>query len=199
MSCSEKFQTRQLKITHFDEFYSNGFLESSLKAIAELVAERAIPIDDIKIELACELLRPDTLDELRRQGIDVSERGHSRKRTSKDLETPSIRFGNVTLFVQRGAWNGYVPERFFELLTRGTKILAMVPNPVAYEEYCFTNSDVYVVRNTDYCGLKAEIKKLYDDWINELLQTPEDLPDSGESEEVYVVAETENRADEVAL
>jgi len=47
------------------------------------------------------------------------------------------------LFIQKGTGNNYVPEKFYGLLTLNKKVLAVVPNPIAYEEIANRDGDVY--------------------------------------------------------
>ena len=166
------YQPRKLKNTHLDEFYSNGFLEDFLKAISDLITCGDIPGKDLEIELVGEHLQEFWLRSLGLHEVVVKTKSKARS-GPPPADEADCQAGAV-LFVQRGAWNGYVPERFFELQTLGTRVLAMVPNPVAYEEYCFINSNLYVVGNKDFTGLKKAIAKLYQDWLAELLEGGDD-------------------------
>ncbi len=73
----------------------------------------------------------------------------------------------AVLFIQRGMRNSYISEKFYELLTLKKKILAVVPNPIAYEEIANRDGAVYVAHIKNKAQIAEMFLKMYTDWEKE--------------------------------
>jgi len=73
----------------------------------------------------------------------------------------------AVLFIQRGTGNSYVSEKFYEIVTLKKKVLAVVPNPIAYEEIANRDSDVYVANIKNQAQIAEMFLKMYGDWEKE--------------------------------
>ena len=73
----------------------------------------------------------------------------------------------AVLFIQRGTGDSCISEKFYELLTLKKKVLAVVPNPIAYEEITNREVDVYVAHIKNQAQIAEMFLKMYKDWEKE--------------------------------
>lgn len=147
-------------LAHADALYSNGILESFLSGLANLLELQAIERDGIEIRF----LNGEPDRRLVRE-LGLEENVVYTRILSKFGSTLScLAQSDALLFIQRGACNGYIPEKFFQLLTLRTRVLAVVPNPLAYEEYASVENGVYIVENRNQANIAKTFLQLYRDW-----------------------------------
>jgi hypothetical protein len=150
-------------LAHPDVFYTNGILESFLEMTANLIAHGDIPGEKFVMKFVNgrpEQKVVETLnleDNMQYTGENVSPQ--ERLRELADSE--------AVLFIQRGTGDSYISEKFYELLTLKKKVLAVVPNPVAYEEIANRDGDVYVAHIKNQAQITEMFLKMYADWEKE--------------------------------
>lgn len=152
-------------LSHVDAFYSSGVLETFLSGVADLIAADVVSKEDFEIRFINGEPDKRLIEQLNLQGNVVYARLPSTFKENMSYLTQST----AILFIQRGACNGYIPERFFEFLTLRKRILALVPNPVAYQEYTLGNEDIYVADIQNYAGILSCFLQMYQDWQGSLL------------------------------
>lgn len=147
-------------LAHADALYSNGILEGILSGLANLLELQAIERDEIEIRFLNGEPDRHLVRELGLEGNVV----YTRILSKFDSTLSWLAQSDALLFIQRGACNGYIPEKFFQLLTLRTRVLAVVPNPIAYEEYASGGDGVYVVENRNQANIANTFLQLHRDW-----------------------------------
>jgi len=154
---------RKFTLAHPDVFYINGTLESFLERIANLIETGRISKENFVMKFVNG--RPEQKvveglnlqDNLKYSGESLSFQ--ERRRQLADSE--------AVLFIQRGTGNSHVSEKFYELLTLNKKVLAIVPNPIAYEEIVNRDQDVYVADINNQAQISEMFLKMYGAWEKE--------------------------------
>ncbi len=113
-------------------------------------------------EVVCSLVSKGAMDQQQFEVELVREAAPSDIRP--DRWRHRLRAADAILFIQRGHWNGYVPERFFELLALGRPLLAMVSHPDSYRDYCNSKNNVYVVGKRGRRQIRDGLSALYMGW-----------------------------------
>lgn len=147
-------------LAHADALYSNGILEGILSGLANLLELQAIERDEIEIRFLNGEPDRHLVRELGLEGNVV----YTRILSKFDRTLSWLAQSDALLFIQRGACNGYILEKFFQLLTLRTRVLAVVPNPIAYEEYASGGDGVYVVENRNQANIANTFLQLHRDW-----------------------------------
>jgi len=153
----------KFRLSHLDAFYSNGILESFLTALSGMIAAGEVVAGEIELEFING--EPDR-NRVRKLGLEDLVLYTNAPRTYQ-AQVSCLSNSTTILFIQRGAYNGYVPEKFFELLTVRKPILALVPNPVAYQEYVAQDSSLHVVNNRLAHEASVAFLEMYRAWKSE--------------------------------
>jgi len=154
---------RKFTLAHPDVFYTNGILESFLEMTANLIANGDIPREKFVMKFVNG--RPDqkVLETFNLEdNMQYTAENVSRQERLRELAD-----SEAVLFIQRGSGNGYISEKFYELLTLQRKILAVVPNPIAYEEIANRDGDVYIAHIKNQAQIAEMFLKMYKDWEKE--------------------------------
>ena len=132
-------------LAHPDVFYTNGILESFLEMTADLIETRRISKENFVMKFVNGRPEPKVVEALNLQDnlLYTGENLPFQERLRELADSEAV------LYIQRGTGNGYASEKFYELLTLNKKVLAVVPNPIAYEEISNKDKDVYVAHIKD--------------------------------------------------
>ncbi len=147
-------------LSHPDAFYSNGILEAFLTDLSGLISAGQIPCEDLEVQFVNGEPDRSLLKKLGIQDLAV----YAHVVSSYQAKSSYLAKSTAILFIQRGACNGFIPQRFFELLTLKTNILALVPNPVAYAEYTIQNSNLWVINNRSPHLAGTAFLEMYELW-----------------------------------
>ncbi len=154
---------KKFTLTHPDVFYTNGILESFLEMTADLIETSRISKENFMMKFVNGRPEPKVVEVLNLQD-NLLYAGEDLSFQERLIELAD---SEAVLFIQRGTGNGYVSEKFYELLTLGKKILAVVPNPIAYEEISNRDQDIYVAHIKNKAQIAEVFLKMYADWQKE--------------------------------
>ncbi len=147
-------------LSHPDVFYTNGILESFLETTANLIANGDILRENFVMKFVNGRPEQKVVDKLNLQNnLQYTGENLSFKERLSELGD-----SNAVLFIQRGAGTPYVSEKFYEILALRKKVLAVVPNPMAYEEIEVEDPDVYVAHIKDKTQIADTFLQMYRDW-----------------------------------
>ncbi len=154
---------RKFTLAHPDVFYTNGILESFLEMTANLIANDDIPGEKFVMKFVNGRPEQKFLETLNLEdNMQYTGENVSRQERLRELAD-----SEAVLFIQRGVGNSYISEKFYELLTLKKKVLAVVPNPIAYEEITNREVDVYVAHIKNQAQIAEMFLKMYTDWEKE--------------------------------
>jgi len=153
----------KFRLSHLDAFYSNGILESFLTALSRMISAGEVPASEIELEFINGEPDRNTVRKLWLEGSVIYTNAPRTYRSQVNYLSKA----SAILFIQRGAHNGYVPEKFFELLTVRKPILALVPNPIAYEDYVAQDPALHVVSNRQTQEISAAFLEMHRAWKEE--------------------------------
>ena len=155
--------SKKFTLAHPDVFYTNGILESFLEVTANLIETGKISKENFVMKFVNGRPEQKVVDRLNLQdNLKYSGESLSFQERLRQLED-----SEAVLFIQRGTGNNYVSEKFYELLTLNKKVLAVVPNPIAYEEIANRDPDVYVADINNQAQIAEMFLKMYRAWEKE--------------------------------
>jgi len=154
---------RKFRILHVDGLYDGERLGWFLDVANDLFEDGLLEPNQIEIELVARSLAHDGIKGKVLREVVIR---HDLDR-HVDFRLDCVQDASAVLFIQRGEWNGYIPERFFELLSLRKRILALVPNPAAYSEYSSPETSIFVVEGHDREGARKALISLYQRWHTE--------------------------------
>lgn len=143
-----------------DVFYADGILESFLEIITNLIERDELLEESLNVKFVNG--RPDQKVITRlnlRDHVCYSPEGLLFREKLKELSQV-----DAILFIQRAAGSCCVPDTFYDYLALNKRILAVVPNPVAYEEIAKKKSGLYVANFRNRAHVTEMLLKIYENW-----------------------------------
>lgn len=147
-------------LSHLDGFYSNSILETFLRGIACAIRSRQIEPNTLELHFVNGEPEHSLIESLNLQSQVV----YAHLASSHHAKMNYLSRSTAILFVQRGLCNGYVPERFFELLTLRRKVLALVPNPSIYVDYASEIDDIVLAGTSSQKAMTHVFLQMYQKW-----------------------------------